>query len=102
VEFDTRLTRSEDHPAVRAVEVALAAARIPFVRTEGQGTVGRPVELHVRGGDAVRASQVASQVFARRLRVTKLLHHHRDRASGPGIPPGGTISPPADARQSPR
>lgn len=85
VEFDTLLTRSEDHAAVRAIEVALAAERIPCFRVEGQGNVERPIELHVRGADAGRASQIASELFARRQRVSKLLRHRRDRA-----PRGGT------------
>jgi hypothetical protein len=84
-EFDTLLTRSEDHAAIRAIEVALAAERIACFRVEGQGTVDRPVELHVCGADAVRASQVASELFARRQRVSKLLRHRRYRA-----PRGGT------------
>jgi len=84
-EFDTLLTRSEDHAAVRAIEVALGVERIACFRVEGQGNVDRPIELHVRGADAVRASQVASQLFARRDRVSKLLRHRRDRA-----PRGGT------------
>ena len=84
-EFDTLLTRSEDHAAVRAIEVALGVERIACFRVEGQGNVDRPIELHVRSADAVRASQIASQLFVRRDRVSKLLRHRRDRA-----PRGGT------------
>lgn len=80
VEFDTLLTQSQDHAAVRAVEVALGAVGITCFRSEGAGTTERPVELHVRGGDAVRASQIASELFARRRRVEQLLRHRRGPA----------------------
>ena len=72
IEFDTLLTQTADHAAVRAVEVELARHGIPFFRTEGAGRTDRPIELHVRGDDFQRASELAATIFARRKRLNAI------------------------------
>ena len=69
IEFDVLLTQTADHAAARAVEVELARHGVAFFRTEGTARADRPIELHVRGADFQRASQLAASIFARRKRL---------------------------------
>ena len=97
VEFDALLSQTADHPAARAVEAELTRHGIRFFRAEGGGVAERPIELHVRSADRVRASQLAAMVFARRRRLFQIsprrkgpidsLIPHADPGGGfPGIP----------------
>ena len=84
IEFDTMITHSEDHPAVRAIEAELRRHGIPFYRAEGGALARRGVELHVRAADKDRAAPLAAMIFARRLRL--------DKASPRVLPPRDTTS----------
>ena len=84
IDFDTMLTHSEDHPAVRAIEAELRRHGIPFYRAEGGALARRGVELHVRAVDKDRAAPLAAMIFARRLRL--------DKASPRVKPPRDTTS----------
>lgn len=71
-EFGAKVTTSDDHAGVRAVESALTRAGIRFFRAEGDARmVGRPVTLWCAQGDHARGAAVAAEVFARRNRVKK-------------------------------
>jgi hypothetical protein len=90
-EFDVRVTQSDDHAAVRAVEAELRRHGVPFFRAEGAGSVNRFVELHVRWADRDRASQLAGMIFARRKRLEKAFPRPRPLPEMPGSTPGGGI-----------
>jgi hypothetical protein len=90
-EFDTLLTRSDDHAGVRAVEVELRRHEIPFSRVEGTEPVRRPVELQVRAADHTRASHLAAMIFTRRLRLERAFPRPRPMPEMPGPSPGGGI-----------
>ncbi len=73
VEFDTLLTRTDDHAAARAIENELLRLRIPLVRSEDATPARRNVEIHVRAADFERAGPVAAEVFVRRKKIKAIL-----------------------------
>jgi hypothetical protein len=72
VEFDTLLTRTEDHAAVRAIENELGRAGIELFRSESGDPAKRSVELHVRAADFERAGPIAAEVFVRRKKIKSI------------------------------
>jgi hypothetical protein len=84
-EFDVLLTRTDDHAAARAVEVALRRAGIEVFRSNDAAAAARAVQLHIRAADRDRGAQIAGQIFARRQRVRSFPR--------PEMPPDGPDSP---------
>lgn len=72
VEFDTLLTRTDDHAAARAIENELRRLGIPFFRSEDGNPAKRNVEIHVHTTDFERAGPVAAQIFVRRKKVKSI------------------------------
>lgn len=71
-ELGAKVTTTDDHAGVRAVESALTRAGIRFFRVEGDARlVGRPVTIWCAQGDHARATAMAAEQFARRAKVKK-------------------------------
>ena len=69
LEFDTVITTTKDPGGAGAVEHQLRRERIPVYRTHDGPVVDQTIELIVRAQDKDRASQIASDVFARRQKL---------------------------------
>jgi hypothetical protein len=71
-EFDHLLTATEDHAAARAIEVELSRHGIEVFHLNPSERVRGVVRLHVRQADHEKATQIASEIFARRRRIKSL------------------------------
>jgi hypothetical protein len=90
IEFDAVLTRTQDHGAAQAIESQLKRTRIEVFRSEEGDPANRWVELHVHASDFQRASQIASQIFARRRRLNSFPRQVVEPPRMPGEPDGGS------------
>jgi len=71
-ELGAKVTTTDDHAGVRAVEWAWTRAGIRFFRVEGDARlVGRPVTIWCAQADHARATAMAVEQFARRAKVKK-------------------------------
>ncbi|CAN5445666.1 hypothetical protein BH09PLA1_BH09PLA1_21730 [soil metagenome] len=90
IDFDTVLTRTQDHGAVRAVENQLKRGGIEAFRSEEGDPANRWVELHVRASDYEKASQIAGEIFARRQKLNSFPRQVVEPPRMPGEPDGGS------------
>jgi hypothetical protein len=69
IEFDTLLTRTQDHGAAKSVETHLMRQNVRSFRSEDTNHANRWIELYVRASDHAQASLIAARVFARRKKL---------------------------------
>lgn len=70
-EFDAEVTRSEDHPAISAIENSLRREKIRFARSETDAVANRSVILFVRAADLNAAQLIAARIFMVRAKLKK-------------------------------
>jgi len=72
VEFDTLLTRTDDHAAARAIENELQRLGIPLFRSEAGEPAQRSIEIHIHAADFETAGPVAAEIFVRRKKIKSI------------------------------
>ena len=72
VEFDTLLTQTKDHAAVRAIISALRKLKIEAFRSTHGKRVGAEAALAVRAADMPKASVVAAEISVRRKKINAI------------------------------
>ncbi|MBC8107509.1 MAG: hypothetical protein H7Z14_13030 [Anaerolineae bacterium] len=70
-EFDKLLTKTDDHPAARAIEAQLRKADIAFHAIDDGERAKRTLEIYVGEKRFEQAAQIAATIFARRAKIKK-------------------------------
>jgi hypothetical protein len=89
IEFDHLLSRTEDHPAARAIEAALRRERIAAFLTDDSAAINQIIDIYVYSADREAAEQIAGKIFARRSKLKKAF----PKPQMPDIWPSQSIGP---------